>query len=337
MTRYEPMGTSSAVASVLHSGGKRHNKIEVTKEISFEHPPIANGDILISREQAIETAKRLVEKYEKLDDNVKIDVIDAAKDMLPPEKIHLSPEMDEDDPAYSMAPADFTTGKSLCLGGCGFKAALDTRFRGYCCGKCWYHTNDPEAGKKRKHCRRCMREWYSTEENVEESQEQAGQQESSSSDTDPDMPGLCHDVATDYDDTPSLANTCMYCSNRISENETICAECNLVPLPGYRNRELGHDLWHARLIVPDPTFVGVPPSMRLMISSNADTSSSTASGVSSLTETSDSETASVSVDVFKGGAVPPPPLPVHHGYYGRRRRRTDEIGRVLYRSGRRRR
>ena len=63
-----------------------------------------------------------------------------------------------------------------------------------------------------------MREWYSTEENVEESQEQAGQQESSSSDTDPDTPGLGHDVATDYDDMPSLDNTCMYISNRIGEN-----------------------------------------------------------------------------------------------------------------------
>ena len=66
MIRYEPMGTSSAVASVLHSGGKRHNKIEATAETSFGHPPMANR---ISREQAIEAAKRLVEKYEKLDDD----------------------------------------------------------------------------------------------------------------------------------------------------------------------------------------------------------------------------------------------------------------------------
>ena len=79
MTRYEPMGTSSAVASALHSGGKRHNKIEATAEISFDHPPTAK---LISREQAIEVAKQLVEKYEKLDDDARIDVAGATTDIL---------------------------------------------------------------------------------------------------------------------------------------------------------------------------------------------------------------------------------------------------------------
>ena len=93
---------------------------------------------LISREQAIEVAKQLVEKYEKLNKDARIDVADATTDILSPRRVLLSPEMDEDDPAYSTAPADFTTKNSACLGGCGFKAALDSRFRGYCCGKCWY-------------------------------------------------------------------------------------------------------------------------------------------------------------------------------------------------------
>ena len=71
------------------------------------------------------------------------------------QKVLLTPETDEDHPDYSTAHADFTTGCHPCSGGCGFKAALDYRFEGYCCGKCWYHVNDPEAGKKRKHCKRC--------------------------------------------------------------------------------------------------------------------------------------------------------------------------------------
>ena len=120
MTRYEPMGTSSAVANALHSGGKRHNKIEATAETSFEHPSMAK---LISREQAIEVAKQLVEKYEKLDDDDRINVADATTDILSP-RILLTPEMDEEDPAYSTAPADFTTKNSACLGGCGFNACL---------------------------------------------------------------------------------------------------------------------------------------------------------------------------------------------------------------------
>ena len=75
------MGTNSAVANALHSGGKRHNKIEATAETSFEHPPMAK---LISREQAIEVAKQLVEKYEKLDDDDRINVADATTDILSP-------------------------------------------------------------------------------------------------------------------------------------------------------------------------------------------------------------------------------------------------------------
>ena len=58
MTRYEPMGTSSEVANALHSGGKRHNKIE--------QPPTVE---LVSKEQAVETARRLVEGLEKLDND----------------------------------------------------------------------------------------------------------------------------------------------------------------------------------------------------------------------------------------------------------------------------
>ena len=96
MTRYEPMGTNSAVANALHSGGKRHNKIEAT---SFEQPPMPK---LISRKQAIEVARRLVEKYEKLDDDDRINVADATSDILTP-RILLTPEMDEDDPAYTHA------------------------------------------------------------------------------------------------------------------------------------------------------------------------------------------------------------------------------------------
>ena len=145
MTRYEPMGTSSAVTSVLHSGGKRHNKIEVT---SFEQPPTAK---LFSREQAIETARRLVEKLEKLDDNDNVAGTISHILWTTTPRMLLTPEMDEDDPAYSTAHADFTTKNSACLGGCGLKAGLDSRFEGHCCGKCWQHTNDPNAGRRRKH------------------------------------------------------------------------------------------------------------------------------------------------------------------------------------------
>ena len=63
MTRYEPMGTSSAVTHALHSGGKRHNKIEPA---SIEQPPIAE---LFTKEQATDTARRLVEGLEKLDND----------------------------------------------------------------------------------------------------------------------------------------------------------------------------------------------------------------------------------------------------------------------------
>ena len=91
-------------------------------------------------------------------------------------------------------------------------------------------------------------------------------------------------------------------------------------------------MWHARLVVPDITsahegwssYTRIPPEMW-----DYDTSSSTEGGISLSTVTSDSETPSVSDDVYTGAAVPPPPIPVHHGYCGRRRRRTDETGRML--------
>jgi hypothetical protein len=185
MTRYEPMGTSSEVANALHSGGKRHNKIE--------QPPTAE---LVPKEQAVETARRLVERLEKLDDNDDVagtisHILWTSTPAKPDVRILLTPEMDEDDPAYSTADADFTTKNSACLGGCGLKAGLDSRFEGHCCGKCWQHTNDPNAGRKRKHCRRCRREWYyanaEIEHDVEDHEEQ---EESDSPDENPDTPEL---------------------------------------------------------------------------------------------------------------------------------------------------
>ena len=101
----------------------------------------------ISREQAIAAAKQLLEKSEQLDAGKTLGLKNAAKEALTKQRVFLTPEMEANHPDYSTAHADFTPGCLPCLGGCGFKVALASRFEGYCCGKCWYHANDPEAGK----------------------------------------------------------------------------------------------------------------------------------------------------------------------------------------------
>ena len=114
-----------------------------------DYPPIVDvhRDSSFSKEQAIEAAKRLVVKYEQLDLEAKVDIAADVKETFAPPSILLIPEMSEDDPAYSTTPADLSTCEDLCAGGCGFKAAKDKSFGGYCCGKCWYYANDPSAGK----------------------------------------------------------------------------------------------------------------------------------------------------------------------------------------------
>ena len=67
------------------------------------------GQTYISREQAIEAAKRLVAKYEQLDDIERVDIAGAAKEAFLPSRVLLTPEMSEDDPEYTTAPADFST------------------------------------------------------------------------------------------------------------------------------------------------------------------------------------------------------------------------------------
>ena len=189
MTRYEPMGTSSEVANALHSGGKRHNKIEPVSVDPFAEarrqlgqdsvpeppeplyaptprclypcrqlvrdntrgknrrcnmpckrsnrhtdpycnclrhfpfvprypifppppdyppPPDVHKDLSLSKEQAIEAAKQLVEMYERLDLEAKIDLVNDVRVAFAPL------EISEDDPAYSTAPADFSTCEDQC-------------------------------------------------------------------------------------------------------------------------------------------------------------------------------------------------------------------------------
>ena len=86
MTRYEPMGTSSAVTSVLHTGGMRNN-IEVTKAGSY----IYRGDASNFHEWEFRTRLRLkaagddegryAEQMSKVVDGLQGDVLTAAREV----------------------------------------------------------------------------------------------------------------------------------------------------------------------------------------------------------------------------------------------------------------
>ena len=78
-----------------------------------DYPPIVDvhGDSSLSKEQAIEAAKRLVAKYEQLDLEAKVDIAADVKVAFAP------PEISEDDPAYTTAPADFSICKDVCAAG----------------------------------------------------------------------------------------------------------------------------------------------------------------------------------------------------------------------------
>ena len=86
MTRYEPMGTSSAVASVLHSGGMKNN-IEVTKAGSY----IYRGDASNFHEWEFRTRLRLkaaggddnryAEQMSKVVDGLQGDAFTTAKEL----------------------------------------------------------------------------------------------------------------------------------------------------------------------------------------------------------------------------------------------------------------
>ena len=291
------MGTSSAVANALHSGGKRHNKIEarlrstplqrqednlgktayqnhqsrstllrpdvyihadnlsgintrgrnrrcnmpckrsnrhtdpycdclrhfpfVPKYPTFPPPPDYPPppdviEIQLSKEQAIEAAKQLVEKYERLDIEAKIDLANDVKVAFAP------PEISKDDPAYTTAPADFSTCEEQCAGGCGFKAAKDKSFEGYCCGKCWYYANDPNAGKNKKHCRRCTREWYQgTEDDTSTTCETSATSETSDTETESSL--------TETSECRSYPE-CTNCQQPLKDIESMrsCATCKIL-------------------------------------------------------------------------------------------------------------
>ena len=76
-----------------------------------DYPPMVDvdRDPCISREKAIEAAKQLVAKYEQLELGAKVDIAVAAKDAFAPSSVLPVLEMSEDDPAYTTAPADFST------------------------------------------------------------------------------------------------------------------------------------------------------------------------------------------------------------------------------------
>ena len=86
MTRYEPMGTSSAVTSVLHTGGMKNN-IEVTKAGSY----IYRGDASNFHEWEFRTRLRLkaagddegryAEQMSKVVDGLQEDVLTAAREV----------------------------------------------------------------------------------------------------------------------------------------------------------------------------------------------------------------------------------------------------------------
>ena len=291
MTRYEPFGTSSEVANALHSGGKRHNKIEpasidpfaeakrqlgqdyipeppeplyaptprclrpcrqlvqidtrgrrrrcnrpckrsnrhtdpycdclwhfpfVPKYPTFPSPPDVHKDLGLSKEQAIKTAKQLLERYERLDTEEKIDLANDVKVAFAP------PEISKDDPAYTTAPADFSTCEEQCAGGCGFKAAKDKSFEGYCCGKCWYYANDPNAGKNKKHCRRCAREWYQgTEDDTSTTCETSATSEVSDTETESSL--------TETSECRSYPE-CTNCQKPLKDIESMrsCATCKIL-------------------------------------------------------------------------------------------------------------
>ena len=95
MTRYEPMGTSSAVTSVLHTGGMRNN-IEVTKAGSY----IYRGDASNFHEWEFRTRLRLkaagddegryAEQMSKVVDGLQGDALTADKKDLPEVLFHFS-------------------------------------------------------------------------------------------------------------------------------------------------------------------------------------------------------------------------------------------------------
>ena len=86
MTRYEPMGTSSAVTSVLHTGGMRNN-IEVTKAGSY----IYRGDASNFHEWEFRTRLRLkaagddegryAEQMSKVVDGLQGDAFTTAREL----------------------------------------------------------------------------------------------------------------------------------------------------------------------------------------------------------------------------------------------------------------
>ena len=267
MTRYEPMGTSSAVANALHSGGKRHNKIEPA---SIEQPPTAE---LFSKEQATDIARRLVEGLEKLDNDDVAGTISrilwTSKPAKPDVRILLTPEMSEDDPAYTTAEADFTTKNSACLGGCGLRAGLDSRFEGHCCGKCWQHTNDPNAGKKRKHCRRCRREWYYANAEIEQdADDHEEQEESDSPDENPDTPEL--DPTTIHPNVWAALDALW--EETAGDSNSDAPSLALLPTEDSSD---AHEGWSS--------YTRIPPELW-----DYDTSSNTEGGITLSTESSDS-------------------------------------------------
>ena len=92
--------------------------------------------------------------------------------------------------------ADYTADPRLRCKGCNYCAAGHVDFMGYCCGKCQYYTEDPSAGKRRKHCRRCTKQLYEPDKNSD------GELTDEEDQTDSDMPELNDSSASEYHPTP---------------------------------------------------------------------------------------------------------------------------------------
>ena len=105
-----------------------------------------------------------------------------------------------------------------------FKAAKDTSFGGYCCGKCLYYTTDPNAGNKKEHCKRCVREWHTTEE-VEEGTSTASGVSSLSEVSDSEVESSLSETL-DFRSDPECTN-CVHLLNGI-ESMTNCAACKIL-------------------------------------------------------------------------------------------------------------
>ena len=107
------------------------------------------------------------------------------------------------------------------------KQAWTPDSEGHCCGKCWQHTNDPNAGRRRKHCRRCRREWYYANEDTEEDVEDHAGKKKATLLTKIQTHRSSTHTATDYEDMPSRPRHVMDAAHRCSATTSEqSSECN---------------------------------------------------------------------------------------------------------------